>query len=213
VHLLAITPIHVDDEELTRRQQRYDRLAPAAVTVHLEDLGKGSEVPRALETADDITASESALVKRFGCAHAEGFDGFLPDCVLDPVVDHESSLTRPVFGIARLTAHFLGGFGLAVGAVARNQAIAHELDRKLKSYGLRAARQTDVLDLSVEDIADQARWAAAVERTARSLPCDTVINACSAVDIVSHDAGPALVDPTWVALQMIGLRAATGPRR
>ena len=213
MHLLAITPIHVEGDELARRQQRYDRLAPAGVRVSLEDVGEGSEVPRALETADDISASEQALVKRFESADAEAFDGFLPDCVLDPVLDHAASLPRPVFGIERLTAHFLGGFGLAAGAVARNVAIARELDRRIASYGLVAARPTDVLDLSVEDIADDATWAAAVERTVGSMACDAVINACSAVDIVSRRDGPVLVDPTWTALQTIGIRAANGARR
>lgn len=213
MHLLAITPIHVDAAELARRQQRYDRLAPAGVTVTLEDVGEGSEVPRALETADDIAASEVALVRRFRGADAGAFDAFLPDCVLDPVVHHDAALARPVFGIARLTAHFLAGFGLRVGAVARNESIAGELDRKLKCYGLAGARPTDVLDLSVEDIADDAAWAAAVERTVASMPCDRIINACSAVDVVASERGPVLVDPTWTALQMIGVHAAKGPRR
>lgn len=212
MHLLAITPIHVSGEELVRRQQRYDRLAPAGVSIRLHDVGDGSEVPRALETADDITASEAALVQRFRCVDTDGVDGFLPDCVLDPVVDHDVSLARPVFGIARLTAHFLAGFGVRVGAVARNEAIAAELDRKMRSYGLPFGRRTDVLDLSVEDIADDAVWAAAVERTVAGMPCDHVINACSAVDVAVNDHGPVLIDPTWMALQLIGLRAVGGPR-
>lgn len=213
MHLLAITPIHVQPAELARRQRRYERLAPAGVTVTLEDVGEGSEVPRALETADDIAASESVLVERFGSADAERFDAFLPDCVLDPVVDADVSLDRPVFGIARLTAHFLAGFGSRVGAVARNAAIAAELDRKLKTYGLAPARPTDVLGLSVDDIADDAAWAVAVERAVAAMPCDRVINACSAVDIVGDDRGPVLVDPTWTALQMIGVHAAKGARQ
>lgn len=213
MHLLAITPIHVQPAELARRQRRYERLAPAGVTVTLEDVGEGSEVPRALETADDIAASESVLVERFRSADADRFDAFLPDCVLDPVVDADVSVDRPVFGIARLTAHFLSGFGSRVGAVARNPAIAAELDRKLKSYGLTPARPTDVLGLSVDDIADDAAWAVAVERAVASMPCDRVINACSAVDIVGDDRGPVLVDPTWTALQMIGVHAAKGPRQ
>lgn len=211
MHLLAITPIHVEADELARRQRRYDRLAPAGVAITLEDVGEGSEVPRALETADDIAASESVLVERFRGVDPGAFDAFLPDCVLDPVVDADVSLDRPVFGIARLTAHFLAGFGSRIGAVARNPAIAAELDRKLKSYGLAPARPTDVLGLSVDDIADDAAWGAAVERAVTSMPCDHVINACSAVDIVADGRGPVLVDPTWTALQMIGLHAVKGP--
>lgn len=206
MQLLAITPIHVNDEELARRQQRYDRLAPVDVSVRLLDVGSGSEVPRALETADDIVASEAAMVERFGNLDASDIDAFLPDCVLDPVVDHAASLSRPVFGIARLTGHFLAGFGARIGAVARNTAIASELDRKLAGYGLPVAQPTDVLDLSVDDIADDATWTAAVARTVTTMPCDLVINACSAVDVAPGRGGPVVVDPTRTALQVIGLR-------
>lgn len=211
MQLLAITPIHVSDEELGRRQRRYDRLAPAGVSVRLHDVGDGSHVPRSLETAEDIEASEAAMLERFRAVDATGVDGFLPDCVLDPVVDHAPSLSRPVFGIARLTAHFLAGLGSRIGAVARNDAIAAELDRKLASYGLPVARRTDVLELSVEQIADDAAWAAAVDRTVAGIPCDHVFNACSAVDIVPHGEGPVVVDPTRTALQLIGVRAALEP--
>jgi Asp/Glu/hydantoin racemase len=213
MRLLAITPIHVSDAELARRQARYDRLAPASVSVHLEDLGVGPDVPRALETGEDIAASESELVKRFAAVDASGVDAFLPDCVLDPVVDHQSSLPRPVFGIGRLSAHFLAGFGVRLGSVARNRAIAAELDRKMAGYGLETATSTAVLDLSVDDIADDAAWAEAVERTVSHLDCDVVINACSAVEVSGERPGPVLVDPTRLALRMVGLHwSLTGAR-
>ena len=211
MRLLAITPIHVSEQELTRRQSRYDRLAPQGVSVTLEDVGDGPKVPRALETAEDIEASEQALLERFRAADASAFDGFLPDCVLDPVVDHAATLSCPVFSIGRLSAHFLAGFGGRLGAVARNKAIAAELDRRLTSYGV-PAEPTAVLDLSVEDIADDATWAAAVSTTVRDLPCDLVINACSAVDLGKQSNGPVLFDPTWTALQLIGLRVTAGAR-
>lgn len=208
MHLLAITPIHVDAEERARRQERYDRLAPPGVTVRLEDLGEGSEVPRALETADDVAASEEAVVAWFAAADVDSVDAFLPDCVLDPAVDHATPLARPVFGIGRLCAAFLAGFGGRVAAVARNEAIAHELDRKLASYGLAPVLPTAVLDLSVEDIADDAVWASAVRRRVDQLPVDQVINACSAVEVGEPDGGPLLVDPTRVALHLLGMRRA-----
>ncbi len=207
MHLLAITPIHVSAEELARRQARYDRLAPAGVTVHLEDLGDGTDVPRALETAEDIEASEAVLLERFRTADVRGVDAFLPDCVLDPVVDHAADLPRPVHGIARLSAHFLAGLGGRLGAVARNKAIATELDRRLRVYGVEA-EATAVLELSVEDIADDAAWTAAVDDTLRGSTVDHVINACSAVDVGAPGAGPRLFDPTWTALQLIGVRTA-----
>lgn len=205
MRLLAITPIHVDEAEIARRRDRYQRLVPEGVTVHLEDLGTGSEVPRALESAEDVTASEEALLRRYREADLAEVDGLLPDCVLDPVIEHAEAFPVPVFGIGKLTAHHLAGFGGRLGGVARNSAIANELDRKLGSYGIEPATPTAVLDLTVEDIADDATWASAVDRTVHALPCDYVINACSAVDLVHRDSGPRLVDPTWTALQLIGL--------
>ncbi len=203
MRILAITPIAVDEEELARRQARYDRLSPAGVTVRLENVGTGSEVPRALETAADIAASEAVLVDRFAAVEPVDYDAYLPDCVLDPVVDHAALLPRPVHGIGRLAAHYLAGLGLPAGAVARNQAIAAELDRKLAGYGF-AAEATAVMDLSVEDIADDAIWAAAVERTVADLDSRAVINACSAVEVTTRTGGPVLLDPTSTALQMLG---------
>lgn len=203
MRILAITPISVDDDELVRRQERYDRLAPEGVTVQLENIGTGPGIPRALESAADIAASEAVLLERYAAADAGRFDVFLPDCVLDPVVDHADRVPLPVHGIGRLTAHHLAGFGWTIGAVARNAAIATELDRKLASYGLPATSPTAVMDLSVEDIADEAGWATAVERTVTGLRCQAVVNACSAVDVRHGGGGPLLVDPTATALRLL----------
>lgn len=207
MHLLAVTPIHVDPAEIARRQQRYDRLAPPGVTVRLEDVGSGSEVPRALETSEDVMASEAAVHARFAAADLSGIDGFLPDCVLDPTVDHPVPLPLPVHGIGRLCAGFLAGLGGRMGAVARNRAIAAELDRKLSSYGLAPVVPTTVLDLSVDDIADDAVWAAAVRARVGGLPVSRVLNACSAVEVGDPGDGPLLVDPTRVALRLLGLQS------
>jgi Asp/Glu/hydantoin racemase len=204
MRILAITPIVVSKEELARRQARYDRLAPIGVTVHLQNLGGGSEVPHALETTEDVAASEAVLIDRYAAADITRFDAFLPDCVLDPVVDHADRVPLPVYGIGRLAAHYLTGFGWQIGAVARNHAIAAELDRKLASYGLRTTQPTAVMELSVEDIADEATWGAAVERTVAGLACQAVINACSAVEVKEATGGPLILDPTATALRMIG---------
>ena len=209
MRILAITPIAVDDDELRRRQARYDRLAPPGLSVHLENLGAGPEVPRALETADDVAASEAALQARFAAADPEGFDAFLSDCVLDPVVDQGSSYARPVHGIARLTAHHLAGLGLRTGAVARNRAIADELDRRLRVYGV-TAEPTVVMDLSLEDIVDDATWAAGVEKAVAGADCQAVINACSAVDVTPVAGGPRVVDPTATALRLLAFDGQVG---
>ncbi|WP_158250867.1 hydantoin racemase [Cryobacterium sp. Y82] len=191
-------------EEIARRQHRYDRLVPAGVRVLVENLGAGSEVPRSLETHDDIVASEQCLIARYRAVDGTGWSGFLPDCVLDPVVDSPPGLfARPVYGILKLTTTFLLGQGLTVGAVARNDTIARELDRKLALYG--AAISTAILGLSVDDISDEARWARATRDLLSTATDDAVINGCSAVEV--PDVGTKLVDPTSLALQLLGLSA------
>lgn len=208
MQILAITPIWVSEEELARRQARYDRFSPQGISVRLLLPGAGSEIPRSLETADDVTASEEALLRRFEQEDGHGVDAFLPDCALDPVVDHPTArLARPVHGIVKLTSHFLVSQGLGVGAVARNRAIADELDRKLVGYGI-TAPPTHVLGLSVEDIADEATWAAATDAMLAMTSANAVINGCSAVEVRPPAGGPALIDPTAMALRLLGVMAA-----
>ncbi len=36
--VVSVTPIHVTEEELKRRQARYERLAPVGITVELRNL-------------------------------------------------------------------------------------------------------------------------------------------------------------------------------
>lgn len=211
MRLLALTPIVVDDAELARRQARYDELAPDGVRVHLQHLGDDPGLPRALESEADVRASEDALRRRYREADPAAYDGFLPDCVLDPLAGEE--LARPVFGIGRLAAGFVAAQGARLGAVARNAPIAAELDRRLGRYGVAAVAPTAVLDLGVEDIADDAGWAAAVARVVGDLDCDFVLNACSAVEVGEQHGAPYLLDPTAAALAMLAHRAAvTGVR-
>jgi Asp/Glu/hydantoin racemase len=205
MRLLAITPIVVDDAELARRQRRYDALAPEGVSVVLEQLVDG---PRALEEEADVRASEAALLTRYRAVDPQGWDGYLPDCVLDPLSGGAHGLARPVFGLGRLAASFVAGQGARLGAVARNGAIAAELDRRLAEYGVPTVGPTRVLDLSVDDIADDAAWAAAVESRVANLDCDFVLNACSAVEVTEQHHAPYLLDPTRTALAMLALRAA-----
>ncbi|GEP28575.1 hypothetical protein CLE01_31730 [Cryobacterium levicorallinum] len=205
MQLLAITPIAVSVEEIARRQHRYDRLVPAGVRVLVENLGDGSEAPRSLETHDDIVASEQCLIARYRAVDGTGWSGFLPDCVLDPVVDSPPGLfARPVYGILKLTTTFFLGQGLTVGAVARNDTIARELDRQLALYG-GGDSSTFVLELSVDDISDEARWARATRDLLATATDDAVINGCSAVDVQAGET--RLIDPTALALQLLGVRA------
>ena len=217
MRLLAVTPISVPAPELARRQRRYDALAPAGVEIQLHNLGdRLTGVPHALETDDDVAASEAAVTGWFrAAAHdgtAEGFDGFLPDCVLDPGVGSGTAdLPLPVLGLLRLNLGVLGGVGGSISAVARNHAIARELRRKAGEYGPVGLGPVSVLGLSLEDIADDGAWTAAVAAALPELPAGYAINACSAVNLGQLPAGgPALVDPTALALRLIGVLADAG---
>jgi hypothetical protein len=182
MRILSFTPIAVGEQELARRQARYTEHSPDGVEVVLRDIGTDSGAPA-------------------------GFDAFLPDCVLDPGIDDQAGLARPLLGIGRLTATFLASLGTPVHSVARNPAIAAELDRRFASYGV-GAPPTRVLDLSFDAIADDRVWNETVVRSVADLDEGYVFNACSAVDVSPSGSGPVLVDPTATALRLLGLRAA-----
>ncbi|MCC3266948.1 hypothetical protein [Arthrobacter gengyunqii] len=208
MRILAVTPIAVTDSELARRQQRYDRLAPANVSVLLHNLGTDPDVPRALENDDDVAASEEAVTAWFAAADAQNVDAFLPDCVLDPGVGPGArTQQRPVLGLMRLASGFLAATGASLGAVARNDAIAAELERKLATYGIGPLHEpVSVLNLSLAEIADDTAWSASVATALESMSAGYVLNACSAVNLTGAvNRGPVLVDPTALALQLAGL--------
>src|ERR1051325_7028855 len=101
VRIFSVTPIHVGDDELARRQARYDALSPPGVTVELRDIGAGA--PVALNTGEDIRISES-LVTRALRGAPDGYDVLLPDCVLDPgVAALAGTLPVPVVGLLQLS--------------------------------------------------------------------------------------------------------------
>lgn len=211
MRIRAITPIRVGATELARRQRRYRRLSPAAVDVTLVDLEDGPDVPRALETEDDVRRSERLVVAEARRTNAEEFDVVLPDCVLDPGVGVAADTPVPLVGILSLTTHLLAGTGTPFAALTRNEAIAAELAAKVRHYGL-ADRLTEVrvLGLDVASIPDDSAWADAIGRAVGDLPATTVVNGCSAVELQPHRSGPVIVDPTATALRVLGLVAESG---
>ena len=211
MRIRAITPIRVGATELARRQRRYRRLNPAAIEVTLVDLEDGPDVPRALETEDDVRRSERLVVAEARRTNAEEFDVVLPDCVLDPGVGVGADTPVPLVGILSLTAHLLAGTGARFAALTRNEAIAAELAAKVRYYGL-ADRLTEVrvLGLDVASIPDDSAWADAIGRAVGDLPVATVVNGCSAVELQPHRSGPVIVDPTATALRVLGLVAEAG---
>lgn len=202
----AVTPIHVDSDELARRQERYDALCPPGVSVELHDIGP--DAPRALNTADEVRESERRVVAALRAA-PPGYDALLPDCVLDPGVGQLSG-ELPVVGILRLSLGWQVLTGRRTGAVARNEAIADELAAKVAEYGWAGSfTGVRVLDLDVEAIADARRWNDAVGGALATLEEDgaaAVINGCSAVEVPARPGLP-VVDPTALALRVLAAGA------
>lgn len=211
----AITPMHVGAEEIERRQRRYDRLAPAGMTITLFDLPASDGTPVALETADDIRASETLVIEAAMETDPAQFDAILPDCVLDPGVpelDRRSPL--PVLGITRLAAGLLASLGRRFAAVTRNKAIGEEFEAVIARYGLSSLfTGVEVLGLSVTDIANDAIWNAAVAKAAATVTqsgAATILNGCSAVEVTESTTGVSIVDPTALALSLAGHANARG---
>jgi Asp/Glu/hydantoin racemase len=209
----AITPIHVDDAELERRRARYTALAPAGVQVHLDNLPADPDVPRQLDTADAIAASDALIVEAARRTDPAEFDAVLPDCVLDPGLDRlrDEEFPLPVIGITELAATAAVAVGGRV-AVARNTAIANELERRIRQYGLGSRfAGVHVLGLSFADIADDVRWNAALDDAARHFAgsgVTAILNGCSAVE-VRIGTGVPVFDPTRAALTLLGAAHAS----
>lgn len=206
MRLRAITPIVVSEEELSRRRVRYDALAPPGITIDLDNLVTG---PDRLESSDQIRESEQLVYEEALRTDLHRFDGIFLDCVLDPALEQlQAESAVPVFGITRLVSTFIASLGLQMAAVARNRAIADELTDRIEAFGWSSHLQRVlILDLSLEDISDTDRWNKVVaERVTNGdlVRVDAVINGCSAVEV--HPAGgPPVLDPTALALQLIGL--------
>jgi Asp/Glu/hydantoin racemase len=203
-----MTPIHVDPEELARRQARYDALSPAGLRVELVDIG--SDAPRQLATEQDVRDSEGRVAEALRNA-TDRADALMPDCFLDPgVVELSAKLDRPVFGLLRTSTTWSVLSGRRFGAVTRNAAIAAEAQRLVDLYGYTSSfTGVDVLDLELDAIHQASRWGdalrRAVERTDRA-GADDLLSGCSAVDLPSDATGwrVRVVDPTALTLRLIG---------
>lgn len=209
MRIFSVTPIHVGDEELARRQARYAELLPDGVTLDLVDIGP--QAPAALNSEADVRASEEAVGAALRCAPA-GYDWLMPDCVLDPgVADLRHQL--PVVGIFQLSLGWQVVRDRRVGAVVRNQVIGDELRARAEAYGWSEhLGQIRTLDLGIEAVSDHSQWDAALDEALDSVGGGAVggvvINGCSAVPVESHRA-MEVVDPAALALRLL---AAGGAR-
>jgi Asp/Glu/hydantoin racemase len=208
MRLRAIAPIVLPDDELERRRIRYSEICPPNISVHLDNLPHG---PSRLETYDQIRASETLVFEEAMRTDITRFDGIFLDCVLDPALEQlQESASIPVFGISHIVSNLLGSLGLRMAAVARNDSIADELADRIDAFGWsKQMHGVIVLDLSLKDIGDTDLWNRTVSERVDAgdlSHVDVVINGCSAVEVRPAD-GPPVIDPTALALRLIGLRA------
>lgn len=206
--VVSITPIHVTDKELARRQERYQRLAPAGVTVDLRNLSHQS--PVALDNKNDVRSSDSNLASDISEINADSYDVLLPDCILDPGFRKNSSETT--VGMLDSVMKHLVDARNKIGAVTRNDSIGEELVRRVGEYGYADNFVgLEVLNLSFDAINDEEEWhralKIAVDRLAEK-GATVVINGCSAVNVDQSQLRLPVVDPAELVLQLISEKTA-----
>lgn len=210
----AVAPLRLGDEELGRRQARYDRLGGEGLAVRLVNL-TGEDAPGRFDTAEQIAASERLTLEEVRRTDPGDFDVVLPDCVLDPAVAEVTDPPVAVVGILHLVAGYLASLGRPFAAVTRNQVIGDALVRQVERYGLaRWLTGVHVLDVDFCLVSDHQGWADAMAPLRGELEAagvETLFNGCSAVDIDADRLGAvAVVDPTALALQLLSLAPSVG---
>lgn len=205
----ASTPLYVGDEELARRQARYDRIAPAGVTVELHDLPDAA--PRSLESEADCRASEDFVVEALSAA-PRYVDAVFADCVLDPgITTLHTMLSIPAIGILRTNLAHGKALGRTTAAVVRNQAIADEMRRVADENGFGDVL-TDIrlLELDFAAVTDHDRWQAQLQSAAddaATAGASTLLNGCSAVDTDATTGPVTVYDPVARALRLFAAGA------
>ncbi|MCH9672581.1 MAG: aspartate/glutamate racemase family protein [Gammaproteobacteria bacterium] len=163
-----ITPIQVDASDLARRQLRYGERASVDTTLEVVALESG---PTALESTDDIEASEDAVFAACSDLSHDHCDALLVDCIFDPAVKAlQAHLSIPVFGPLQTTTANIPLVVQSVGMVARVRAHIPVFEQLFADYGaadrLAAVR---ALDLPYADARDPVRFDAAMSSALRAI--------------------------------------------
>lgn len=209
----AITPIHVTAEELARRQERYDRLAPAGMKVTVVNLPDREDVPRTLSTRLDIMSAPAFVYAEGMRTDPEEYDAIFIDCVLDPALEElTADQPLPVYGPLRLTLSLLHGLGQRFATVTRVDPIAEAMYNRIVDYGFEDMfDSSNPLQLSFDEIANPAVWDGALQGVLDQLEAkgtvQALINGCSAVDVKRCTGTVQVLDPARTALHMIALGA------
>lgn len=209
MRIYAATPLHVGEEELARRQARYDRIAPDGITLELHDLP--TDAPRSLETQQEVRSSEQFVIEALSAA-PQGVDAVFADCVLDPgIATLQRRLSIPAIGILRTNLAVGRALGRPTAAVVRNQAIADEMRVVADASGLGDALvDIRLLNLDFAAVTDHDRWQARLETVATEAAqagATLLLNGCSAVETEVTSAPVTVYDPVARALRLVAAGA------
>lgn len=209
MRVIAITPVHVTEEEFIRRQARYDRISPDGLKVVLINFS-GLE-PKELETSLDVLVSDLGLIADIHSINRADFDCLMPDCVLDPGFRQDGD--EFVVGMLECVMTNLISSGHRAGSVTRNEAIGAELVRKIDEYGYSANFVgNEVINLSFDAISNDDLWHQSLESVVQRLAnkgASIVINGCSAVNLIEAKLVLEVIDPAEMALSLIMDRKKT----
>ena len=210
----AIAPLRLDDEEMVRRQARYSALGGSGMEIVLFNL-EGENAPLRFDSFEEIDASERLTWEEISRTASDQFDAVLPDCVLDPGLEKAADAPVPAYGILRLAAGHLYSLGRPYAAVTRNDVIGQVLEEKVAGYGFSSVLVgREVLDIDFCFVAEGAGWNESMAPIARKLAdrgVTALLNGCSAVDIENRTLeGVAVIDPTEMALEVLGLAHRLG---
>ncbi len=112
-----ISPLKATENDIIRRQQRYQEHADSDTTVTVLNLDTG---PAALNTPGDVLLSAASIFQRAVATRAEDFDAILIDCVFDPsVAELQEATSIPTFGPTRTTLALLALAAPSFSIVAR----------------------------------------------------------------------------------------------
>jgi Asp/Glu/hydantoin racemase len=209
MRVIAITPVHVTEEEFNRRQTRYDRISPDGLKVVLINFSELE--PKELETSLDVLASDLGLIADIHSINREDFDFLMPDCVLDPGFRQDGD--EFVVGMLECVMTNLISSGHRIGSVTRNEAIGAELVRRIDEYGYSANFVgNEVINLSFDAISNDELWHQSLESAVQKLAnkgASIVINGCSAVNLIEAKLVLEVIDPAEMALSLIMDRKKT----
>jgi allantoin racemase len=205
-----LSPLKATEDDLARRQRRYNEVATPDTELRVENLRGG---PPALNNSADVLLSAAAILQQAVDTTAGRWDAILIDCVFDPALQEISeSVSIPVFGPTRTTLPLIPLVADNFAVIARSQRqcelLADLIEREGYGDYLRSVR---ALDISYEEakqphifnrVMTNRLRSAVQEDGARAIMFGSTTMAISD-EMYAAAAGVPLFMPGMVALRVI----------